>query len=114
MVLGEPAEIDPQVRRRMYELPQRVEGGDKLRIESAHPPIAAAAPAAEPLPIVAVAPQVATAPKAAPVVPAPMVVPDYLSRGCQQSAPSLSAGADCRVVSAWLRSGFTVPAHGGT
>jgi hypothetical protein len=80
MVLGEPAEIDPHVRRRMYDLAEQVTGGDKLRIESAHPSVAAAAsaPAVSPLPIASPTPQVA------PVVPAiaatsgEVEVPDYL------------------------------------
>ena len=73
MVLGEPAEIDRQVRHRMYELPQRVEGGDKLRIESAHPPVVAAAPAPDSAPILAASSQPTVAPTSAPVV-----LPDYL------------------------------------
>jgi hypothetical protein len=80
MVLGEPAEIEPNVRRRMYELPERVEAGEKLRIESAHPPVANVAPAPT-----AVAPIVAQAAAIAPVASiqpapaaAPTVLPDYL------------------------------------
>lgn len=74
MVLGEPAEIDPRVRRRMYELPQRVEGGDKLRIESAHQPIVAAppAPVADPIVAASAEPAVAATTASAPVLP------DYL------------------------------------
>jgi hypothetical protein len=76
MVLGEPAEIDPHVRRRMYELSQRIGGGDKLRIESAHPPIVATPPVATAEPIVA-APPIAPAP-AAVTTSGPVVLPDYL------------------------------------
>lgn len=36
MVLGEPAEIDPDMRQRMYKVPERVDEWRKLRVDSAH------------------------------------------------------------------------------
>ena len=81
MVLGEPAEIDPQVRRRMYELPQHVrsgvQSGEKLRIESAHPPVMAAQPAAVAPQAIAPVPVATAASQHAPVA-ARVVLPDYL------------------------------------
>ena len=36
MVLGEPAEVDADLKSRMYQLPARLANGQKLRIEPAH------------------------------------------------------------------------------
>ncbi len=82
MVLGEPAEIDPQARRRMYELPQRVESGEKLRIESAHAPLTrtneAAVNAAATPSQASVTPQPIPAAPVATPASAEVTVPDYL------------------------------------
>ncbi len=54
MVLGEPAEVDADLKSRMYQLPARLASGQKLRIEPAHapplaaPPVQASAPVASP------------------------------------------------------------------
>ncbi len=49
MVLGEPAEVDADLKARMYQLPEKLANGQKLRIEPAHvaaPPIQPAEPTA--------------------------------------------------------------------
>jgi hypothetical protein len=83
MVLGEPAEIEPNARRRMYELPERIEAGEKLRIESAHPPVGSAATVANAVPAVAPVVTQTVVSAATPIVQpapaaAPSVLPDYL------------------------------------
>ena len=52
MVLGEPAEVDADLKSRMYQLPEKLANGQKLRIEPAHvaaPPIQPEEPTAPPL-----------------------------------------------------------------
>lgn len=59
MVLGEPAEVDSDLKSRMYQLPARLANGQKLRIEPAHvapqaapqaaPPVQSETPTAPPL-----------------------------------------------------------------
>ena len=75
MVLGEPAEVDQDLKARMYQLPEQLGSGQKLRIEPSH---TEAAPA-ETQPT---APPVQEAPPAAPA-PTPAAspqpeLPDYL------------------------------------
>lgn len=75
MVLGEPAEVDPELKSQMYKLAGQDTGGQKLRIEPTHAASTAAAPVA--------APPVQTAAPTAPPQPEPMLVvpdelPDYL------------------------------------
>lgn len=70
MVLGEPAEIEPEVRRRMYALPTQAPEEKRLRIEPAHVPLP---------PDVAGTVTVAMAAPLAPATPVRRVeVPDYL------------------------------------
>ncbi len=55
MVLGEPAEVDSELKSRMYQLPAHLANGQKLRIEPAHvtqqaaPPVPSAVTVALPL-----------------------------------------------------------------
>lgn len=66
MVLGEPAEIDPDMRQRMYTVPERTEEWRQLRLDTGH----TAAPAAE----VAVPPRASDSGQDEPITG----VPDYL------------------------------------
>jgi len=70
MVLGEPADIDLDVRHRMYDLPEKIGSGQKLRIEPAHVAAPQAAPPAPAEEIVAIA--------ASQVTESVSEVPDYL------------------------------------
>ncbi len=67
MVLGEPAEVDGELKSRMYQLPAQIASGQKLRIEPSH-----SAP-----PAVAAQPQ-SVASGGAPVAAVEAELPDYL------------------------------------
>ncbi len=86
MVLGEPAEIDTKVRKRMYDLPAKLAAGQKLRVEPAHES----------------SPQVATAPVESPPVKQTVriesEVPDYL----REAARAKSRGKRIAMVAASL------------
>ncbi|QDT01437.1 hypothetical protein [Adhaeretor mobilis] len=92
MVLGEPADVPPDVRQRMYELKERAEQllagsasdpiGEKLRIEPGHaPPEVQTAASAPPVAPAVVAPAASAAPPVAAIRDEPSdskTVPDYL------------------------------------
>ncbi|NOY41394.1 MAG: hypothetical protein GXP26_06105 [Planctomycetes bacterium] len=86
MVLGEPAEIDTEVRKRMYDLPAKLASGQKLRVEPAH----------------VSSPQVATAPVETPpvkqTVRSESEVPDYL----REAARAKSRGRRIAMIAASL------------
>lgn len=73
MILGEPAEIDIDLRRRIYELPKKLAGGQQVRIEPAHLP-PQEAPPQEALPQQI---PMASSPEP-PAEPVETEVPDYL------------------------------------
>jgi hypothetical protein len=80
MVLGEPAEVDPAARQRMYSLPAEAEQRKHLRIEPAHSASAPVQEYAAVTPPPHVFPPAAIAPAAAAgfTQPAHDTVPDYL------------------------------------
>ena len=94
MVLGEPAEVDADVRKRMYELPAKLASGASLRVEPAH---------TAPQPEVAV-------PASPPVVhttsPHETEVPDYLREAARAKSRgkrvALAAGLLVAVVGGWF------------
>ena len=79
MVLGEPAEIEPAMRERMYGIPGRVDEWRKLRLDAPHP-MAGAATAAVEEPAPTPEPELAekVTPKSATSEPHHSQVPDYL------------------------------------
>ncbi len=82
MVLGEAAEIDMDVRRRMYELPEKLARGQKLRIEPGHAAPPQSAPVQAPPPKAPT--PVAAPPAAAQVEVVTSELPDYLRAAAVQ------------------------------
>ena len=106
MVLGEPAEIDAELRQRMYMLPDRVAMGQKIRIEPSHTP--SQQPASPPAPVSA-------PPLTVPADSNETELPDYLraavlSKRRTKRAAVLAALLAVAGIAGWLASGvFTEP-----
>jgi hypothetical protein len=77
MVLGEPAEVDADLRQRLYALAQSPAAAQQLRIEPAHTPTPIAAPA-PPAPVIAAAAVPTMAPRRTDIDPDEAGVPDYI------------------------------------
>lgn len=80
MVLGEPAEVDADLRQRLYALAQSPAAAQQLRVEPSHatPPLASATP-----PIAAVIAPPAT-PRSRATEPDESTVPDYMLEAVRQ------------------------------
>jgi hypothetical protein len=92
MVLGEPADIDPLARQRMYAVPARLGANQQIRVEAAHvpasAPLTAAPPAAVPVQVVASPAGVMTQLDSSQI----MEVPDYLRTSRWSGYRALAAG----------------------
>ncbi|HEX6961795.1 MAG TPA: hypothetical protein VF175_08015, partial [Lacipirellula sp.] len=76
MVLGEPAEVDSDLRQRMYALAQSPAAAPQVRVEGAH--ATASAPIATPPIVVAAGVPPVAAPRAPQIDPDEAAVPDYM------------------------------------
>ncbi|QDU54249.1 hypothetical protein [Aeoliella mucimassa] len=103
MVLGEPAEIDPAMRERMYGIPTRVDEWRKLRLDAPHPMAGAATAEAEAEAPVETTPAPAekVTPKSTLAEPHKSEVPDYL-----RASESSSMGRYALMFAAALLLGF--------
>jgi hypothetical protein len=92
MVLGEPADIDPLARQRMYSVPTRIGSNKQVRVEAAHVPVnvplTAAPPPAEPVQVVALPTGVVTQLESSQI----MEIPDYLRTSRWSAYRVLAAG----------------------